>query len=102
MPGDPYWPPLMLYYWSIHLRIHPKPSFVFDISQHIERKLDSVRCYESQISTGRTQEFPTVLDDIRDRSRYWGWTIGTAYAEPFASREEIGLSSFNAICQGRA
>lgn len=101
MPGEPFWPPLMLYYWSIHLRIHPKPAFVFDISNHVERKLEAVRCYESQLLTGRSDEFPTVLDDIRDRSRYWGWTIGTAYAEPFASREEIGLSTFDAISQSR-
>jgi bacillithiol biosynthesis deacetylase BshB1 len=101
MPGEPFWPPLILYYWSIHLRIHPKPSFVFDISEHIDRKLQAVRCYESQLLTGRSDEFPTVLDDIRDRSRYWGWTIGAAYAEPFASREEVGLSTFDAISQSR-
>ena len=102
MPGERFWPPLMLYYWSIHLRIHPKPTFVFDISDHIDRKMESVRSYASQLLTGRSVEFPTVLDDIRDRSRYWGWTIGTAFAEPFASREEIGLSTFDAISQGHA
>ena len=102
MPGERFWPPLMLYYWSIHLRIHPKPAFVFDISAHIDRKMESVRSYESQLLTGRSAEFPTVLDDIRDRSRYWGWTIGAAYAEPFASREEIGLSTFDAISQSHA
>ncbi len=102
MPGERFWPPLMLYYWSIHLRIHPKPAFVFDISDHIDRKMESVCCYESQLLTGRSEEFPTVLGDIRDRSRYWGWTIGTAYAEPFASREEIGLSTFDALSQSHA
>lgn len=98
LPGEPYWPPRMLYYWSIHLRIHPKPAFVFDISNMLDRKIDAVRCYESQLLTGRSQQFPTVLDDIRDRARYWGWTIGTVYAEPIGSREEIGLSSFDALC----
>ena len=98
LPGEPYWPPRMLYYWSIHLRIHPKPAFVFDISNMLDRKMDAVRCYESQLLTGRSQQFPTVLDDIRDRARYWGWTIGTVYAEPIGSREEIGLSSFDALC----
>jgi N-acetylglucosamine malate deacetylase 1 len=91
MPGDPFWPPKIYYYWSIHLRIHPQPAFVLDISQAIEGKMNAIRCYESQMLTGRPKEHPTVLDDIRDRARYWGWSIGTAYAEPFASRESLGI-----------
>ena len=97
MQGDPFHPPLIYYYWSIHLRIHPKPAFVFDISRDIEDKMKAVGCYESQLITGRSQEFPTILDDIRDRDRYWGWTIGKAYAEPFACREEIGINQFDAL-----
>jgi bacillithiol biosynthesis deacetylase BshB1 len=92
-PGEPYWPPRVLYYFSIHLRIHPKPAFVMDISDSIEKKLQAIAAYQSQFVTGKPQKFPTALDDIRDRARYWGWTIGTAYGEPFASREEIGLTS---------
>ncbi len=99
MPGAPYWPPAVFYYWSIHLRIHPKPSFVLDISETIETKMRAVRCYESQLITGRPTSPPTVLDDIRDRARYWGWTIHTAFAEPFASREEIGVRSLKVVCR---
>lgn len=97
MPGEPYWPPRMLYFWSIHLRIHPKPAFVLDISEQIDAKLRAISCYESQFFAGRTQQFPTPLDDIRDRARYWGWSIGKAYGEPFASREEIGLSALTSL-----
>ena len=97
LPGDPFWPPRMLYFFSIHLRIHPKPAFVLDISPHIDAKLNSIRCYESQFVTGRPQTFPTALDDIRDRARYWGWTIGAAYGEPLASREEIGLRDLKSL-----
>ena len=97
LPGKPFWPPKMFYFFSIHLRIHPKPSFVLDISAHIEPKMQAIRCYESQFITGREQTFPTPLDDIRDRARYWGWTIGTAFAEPFACREEIGLRDLKAL-----
>lgn len=99
LPGERYWPPQIYYFWSIHLRIHPKPAFVFDISPHIEQKMQAVRSYRSQMLQGRPDEFPTVLDDIRDRARYWGWTIDTAFAEPFACREEIGIKSFHAIGQ---
>ncbi|MFO1020596.1 MAG: bacillithiol biosynthesis deacetylase BshB1, partial [Planctomycetales bacterium] len=97
MQGEPYWPPQILYYFSIHLRIHPRPAFVLDISGVIDAKMQAVRCYESQFITGRSKEPPTALDDIRDRARYWGWSIGKKFGEPFSSREEIGLSSLKSL-----
>lgn len=92
-PGEPFHPPTVLYYFSIHLRIHPQPAVVFDISEAIEEKLQAVRCYESQFQMGRPQEFPTALDDIRDRARYWGWAIHAKYGEPLASRETVGVKT---------
>ena len=97
LEGERFWPPRIFYYWSIHLRIHPKPAFVLDISSAIDRKMEAVACYESQVVQGRETEHPTLLDDIRDRARYWGWTIGTAYAEPFACREEIGVAGIGQL-----
>src|SRR5262249_17501620 len=78
-------------YFSLQLKIHPRPSFVIDISGTIEGKMQAIGCYESQFVTGRPRESPTPLEDVRDRARYWGWSIGTRYGEPFASREELGL-----------
>ncbi len=98
MPGDPFWPPRMLYYWSIHLRIHPKPACVFDISTHMAQKMQAIACYASQFGQESSADGPTRLDDIRDRCRYWGWSIGVHHGEPFASREEIGLTSLRALC----
>jgi bacillithiol biosynthesis deacetylase BshB1 len=98
MAGERFWPPRLYYYFSIHLRIHPRPSFVFDISDQIEAKMQAVACYQSQVIEGRSTEFPTLLDDIRDCSRYWGWTIGRSYGEPLTSREEIGVSAMESIC----
>ena len=97
IPGEPFWPPRIYYYWSIHLRIHPRPSFVIDISDAIEAKMESIKAYESQVVAGRDSDFPTLEDDIRDRARYWGWTIKAAYGEPFACREEIGVSGINRL-----
>lgn len=91
LPGQPYHPPTIFYYWSIHLRIHPQPAMVIDISDVIDRKMNAIRCYESQFLLGRSQEFPTPLDDIHDRARYWGWSIGRKFGEPLASREPLGL-----------
>jgi len=97
LSGEPFHPPRIYYFWSLHLRIHPSAAFVIDISPHIDCKLEAVRCFESQMLAGRSTEHPTLLDDIKDRARYWGWTIGTSYAEPFASREEIGLSDLRVL-----
>ncbi len=97
LAGAPYLPPRMLYYFSIHLKIHPRASFVIDISDQMDAKMQAIGCYESQFVTGRPQTFPTPLDDIRDRSRYWGWSIGARYGEPFASREEIGLKGLDSL-----
>jgi bacillithiol biosynthesis deacetylase BshB1 len=97
LPGEPFHPPRIYYYWSVHLRIHPAPAFVMDISPHIDRKLQALRCYESQLLTGRSTPHPTLLDDVKDRARYWGWAIGAAYAEPFASREEIGIRDLRVL-----
>ncbi|QDT36924.1 1D-myo-inositol 2-acetamido-2-deoxy-alpha-D-glucopyranoside deacetylase [Stratiformator vulcanicus] len=89
LPGEPFHPPRILYYFSVHLRIVEQASFVVDVSEHFERKLEAIRCYESQVIEGRSTEFPTVFDDLRGRARYWGWTIGVGYAEPLHSREPI-------------
>lgn len=91
--GTPHYPQRIFYYFSVHLRLHPRPSFVMDITPFLETKMRAIACYHSQFIEGRPTTPPTLLDDLRDRARYWGWSIGTAYGEPFVCREEIGLRS---------
>ena len=93
LPGLPHFPTRIIYYFSVHLRLHPKPSFITDITPHIDAKMRSLACYHSQFVAGRPVSTPTFLDDLRDRARYWGWSIGTGFGEPFVCREEIGLRS---------
>ncbi len=93
LPGQPHYPQRIYYYFSVHLRQFVKPSFVVDISPYLERKMEAIRSYASQFITGRPTTPPTVLDDLRDRARYWGWAIGAHYGEPFVCREEVGLRS---------
>ncbi len=97
MSGDPFWPPMLLHYFSIHLRIHPTASLVLDISSEIETKMNAVCAYKSQLIIGRSEIFPTAIDDIRDRARFWGWSIGKAYGEPFVNRESIGINSLQSL-----
>jgi LmbE family N-acetylglucosaminyl deacetylase len=91
LPGDPHYPQRVWYYLSVHLRLHVSPSVVVDISPYFEKKMEALRCYRSQFIEGRPTAPPTFLDDLRDRARYWGWTIGAMYGEPLLSRELVGL-----------
>lgn len=97
MPGTAFHPPRIYYYFSIHLRIHPPASFVVDITPHIDQKLAAVSCYVSQMIEGRSTEHPTGLDDIRDRARFWGWSIFKGYAEPLVSREDIEIKDLRSL-----
>ncbi len=91
LPGEPHFPQRVLYFFSVHLRLHAKPSFVLDVSPFHDTKMQALASYPSQFVTGRPTTPPTFLDEVRDRDRYWGWTIGTRFGEPFLCREEVGL-----------
>jgi bacillithiol biosynthesis deacetylase BshB1 len=90
LPGAPHYPPRILYFFSMHLRLHAQPSFVLDVSAQHDQKMKAVACYHSQFIEGRPAS-PSFLDEIRERDRYWGWTIGTRFGEPLLSRELVGL-----------
>lgn len=98
MPGEPHHPERIYYYFGIHLKLAVTPAFILDISDQWERKRRSIGCYESQFVTGRSTEPPTLLDRFRDEAAYWGKLIGTAYGEPFATREPVGIRHFGSLC----
>ncbi len=93
IPGTPHHPQRVFHYFSVHLRLVTPPHFVLDISPHWEKKRAAIECYRSQFLAGRESESPSLIDRLRDQAAWWGWSIGTAYGEPFACREPIGLRS---------
>ncbi|MEI7684364.1 MAG: bacillithiol biosynthesis deacetylase BshB1 [Planctomycetota bacterium] len=95
MPGEPFYPQKIIYFFSMHLRMHAQPSFVVDVSAHLEKKLEVVSCYHSQFVQGKPTKPPTFLDDVRALAAYWGYLIGARYGEPLRIREEVGLKSLN-------
>lgn len=92
LEGERHWTPRSLQYWSIHLRETERPSVVVDISDTLEAKLAAVRSYGSQMP-GPDAAFPSVVDDLEARARYWGWSIHAAYGEPLSDRETIAVRS---------
>lgn len=96
MPGEPYYPERIYYYYCVHLRIIPQPAFILDISQYWDRKEAALACYHSQLIEGRPAG-PTIIERLRDQASAWGWAIGTRYGEGFATREPVGLSSLRML-----
>jgi N-acetylglucosamine malate deacetylase 1 len=91
IPGAPHHPARILYYFSVHLRIVERPSIVLDISDQVEAKSAALRCYRSQLVDNQPDDRPSVIDNVLARTRFWGNLAGVRHAEPFASREPIGL-----------
>src|SRR5262245_29584038 len=97
LAGEPFHPARVLYYFSVHLRIVERPSLVLDISDAVEAKVAALRCYRSQLVDNQPPGRPGVIDAVCDRTRFWGHLAGVAHAEPFASREPIGLAGLDGL-----
>jgi N-acetylglucosamine malate deacetylase 1 len=97
MPGEPWHPRRIFNYYCVHLKQAAQPAFVLDISPYWEKKLAAICCYHSQFIEGRSTDPPTFIDQLRDEAAYWGKCIGTAYGEPFTSREPVGLASMQGL-----
>jgi len=84
-----------------------QPSFVYDISQVFDRKLESIRAYSSQFHSitydkDEPQTYisgPEFLDSIVGRAQMLGKMIGVKYAEAFISEKMIGVSSLDSFVQ---
>ena len=84
-----------------------KPTFVVDISDEFETKMQAIRCYASQFdgAVAAGELFPTgqnLYDLIRTQNAHYGSLVRTAYGEPFTTAEtvvvddivKLGVSTF--------
>ena len=95
--GEPFHPQRIFNYYCVHLKMHPQPAFILDISDQWEQKEKAIRCFESQFITGRENMNPSLIEQLRVEAAYWGKSIGVRYGEPFTSREPIGLQDFTSL-----
>ena len=93
IPGDPYHPKRIIYYFCTHLRLNFTPNFCVDITDTIDQKIESVRCYASQF-VGNSAFVPDMVKTI---TAYFGSRIGTAYAEPFYTHEMLGFGGLDQL-----
>jgi N-acetylglucosamine malate deacetylase 1 len=92
--GEPFRPRKVIY--AMSYREHaPKPTFVVDISDQMERKLDAIFAYRSQFEgkTAMGEVYSAGERDLREQLRvhagYYGGLIRVAYGEPFWTRETV-------------
>jgi bacillithiol biosynthesis deacetylase BshB1 len=93
IPGEPWNPKRIIYYFCTHLRLSFQPTFCIDISAQMETKLSAVAKYESQFTWNKSP----VPEMVRTLNGYFGGRIGTDYAEPFYSHEVIGLGGLDQL-----
>jgi len=73
-----------------------KPSFVVDISDSFDAKMQAIRCYASQFDGAKAagEIFPTgqdLYELIRVQSAHYGSLIRRPYGEPFFTHETLAV-----------
>lgn len=77
---------------------HVVPSFIVDISEFLETKMAAIRAHASQFYDPESTEPETrltnkaFLDELENRSRYFGSLIGVEAGEPYFVRESLNVT----------
>jgi N-acetylglucosamine malate deacetylase 1 len=95
IPGEPIYPKWFFYYYATHLRWVADPSFLIDISGFEETKRRAILAYQSQFVVNQNNR--AVPDALDAAGKYFGSRIGTAAAEPFFTKEPIGLMGLEGL-----
>lgn len=93
IPGEPWHPKRIIYYFCTHLKMSFQPTFCMDVSAQMAKKMSAVMAYESQFVKNRSP----VPEMVKTIGGYFGGRIGVAYAEPFFSHEVIGLGGLDQL-----
>ena len=93
IPGEPIYPRWLFYYYATHLRWVADPTFLLDITGYLDQKLESIRAYHTQFILPEKNR--RILDWLGAAATYFGSRIGVEAAEPFFSKEPIGLKALD-------
>lgn len=100
-PGLPRHRPKKLFFYMCHFQF--EPSFIVDVTEQHERKMQAILSYKSQIYNPNYPgeetyiSSPEYLESIEFRSRYYGWLIGKKYGEPFLSVEKLEVKDLMSL-----
>jgi N-acetylglucosamine malate deacetylase 1 len=79
-----------------------RPTFVVDISDQFERKLEAIRCYGSQFDavTQAGEVYPNgdpLYEIVRHQAAHYGSLIRTRYGEPFFTTETMRVDDITTL-----
>ncbi|HEY7119164.1 MAG TPA: PIG-L family deacetylase [Tepidisphaeraceae bacterium] len=94
IPGEPWHPKRIIYYYCTHLRMNFVPTFCLDVSDQIDQKMAAIAAYKSQFTHNAAGDVPA---QVRTANGYFGTRIGTPYAEPFFTHEVLGFSGLSEL-----
>ncbi len=93
---EPFRPKTNLYY-MMHTRF--TPSFIVDISDEMETKIKTIKCYESQFSQSKEKKKntyinqPEFFDSIINRAKFYGYEIKREFGEPYFYRGVLKINN---------
>jgi len=93
IPGEPWNPKRIIYYFCTHLRMNFVPTFCIDISDQIDQKMKAIACYASQ-GMGPEGWIPQA---VKTMDAYFGGRIDSKFAEPFFTHEVLGLGGLDQL-----
>lgn len=101
-PQVPVFRPRKLIHCLAYREDNVKPTFVVDITDEFERKLEAVKCYSSQFDEAiqAGEVFPNgepLYDIIRHQAAHYGSLIRTRYGEPFFTMETMRVDDIAAL-----
>lgn len=90
-----------LFHYFIH--DHRVPTFLVDVTDHHERKMDALRAYHSQFVEAKVPEgyryagMSDYLNQAEAYGRNWGAKIGVKYAEAFYTERPFAVADIGAL-----
>ena len=82
-----------------------QPHFVVDVSDHMDKKIESILSYTTQFYNPELDEpqtyisSPDFMESVKARAMMLGKRIGVKYAEGYVSEKMIGVKSMDAFIQ---
>lgn len=95
--GQEAYRPQAILYYMLHKPFIP--TFVVDISQEMDAKLDAIKAYKSQFLLETKNSImtyinrPEFLETIVTRAKFYGQQIGCKYGEPYYYHETIKIEN---------
>jgi len=101
-PSTPAYRPLKVIHALSFREDNQKPTFVVDITESFEKKLEAIACYASQfgdaVQAGEVYPNGEPLNDlIRHHAAHYGSLIRCRYGEPFYTTETMRVDDVGAL-----